>query len=313
MSKKLLAVVALGALLKANGPGSTIKTVSPGNDISSDASIEFFDNLKSEMLGKPGFSDHDFIVAAEAAQNAFTNGASYKEFIDIDGKIHFDFIPADLKEELNPNSDIAKIEELINNLLTFINDNIAGLREMSPLQQVKTLLQLSGLLSCLMQIGKIIKATCSGLFHFGKLSVGFFKKIYKSISALNTGPVPTALNDVYDQIEIKSDAISDDMSMNEAIYIIKDSVSADSLRLLGMDPQNVLDASAEMPTVLPSYAEKRDDFYDPSKNEKKEAYSLGYGGKRTKRRKRQMKTKTKTFRKRKSKSLRKRKLRKTRK
>lgn len=300
MSKNLLAFVALGTLLKANGPGSNIKTISPGSDVSSDASINFFENLKTEMLGNPQFSDHDFIVAAAAAQQAFENGAAYKEFIDTDGKIHFDFIPDDLKAELNPQSDISKIEALISNLLFFIGDNIGNIREMSPLLQIKTILQVTGLISCLMRIGRVVKSTCSGLYYLGNLTVGFFKKIYNNISALNVGPVSTALNEVYDAIETKGNEINDNMPMSDAIHIIEGSVSDNSLRLIGMEPLDVIDASAEMPTVLPSQAEKRDEFFDPS-TLKKTTSSLPFGGKRTKRKR----TKTnkrrksrKTFRKR---------------
>lgn len=305
MSKKFLAFVTLGTLLKANGPGSNIKTISPGSDISSDASIDFFENLKAEMLNNPGFSEHDFIMAASAAQEAFTNGAAYRQFIDVDGKIHFDFMPAEFKDDLNPESDISKIEELIRNLTSFIQDNIGNIREMSPLQQLKTILQVSGLVSCFMQIGRFVKATCSGLYYLGSLTVGFFKKIYNSASALNTGPVPAALTEVYDAIETKKDEINDNMTMSEAIHIIEGSVSANSLRLIGMNPQNVIDASAELPTVLPSHEEKRDEFYDPS-TLKKSASSLPYGGKRTKRRKSKTNKRRKTNKRVGRKSLRKR-------
>ena len=92
------------------------------------------------------------------------------------------------------------------------------------------------------------------------------------------------MTEVYDAIETKKDEINDNMTMNEAIYIIQGSVSANSLKLIGMDPQNVIDASAELPAVLPSQAEKRDEFYDPN-TLKKSSSSLPYGGKRTKRRK----------------------------
>ena len=50
MSKKFLAFVTLGTLLKANGPGSSIKTISPGSDISSDASIDFFEKMQFNSL-----------------------------------------------------------------------------------------------------------------------------------------------------------------------------------------------------------------------------------------------------------------------